>query len=204
MSVHLAVDDVLRVDLIHFGEAGLDGFELTGEGGIGEDAGVLEFAETGVGESIEVTVGKGLDEQALPTVCLLVLRLREPRDEVGRSIVTSVFNEMMADAVFAGLGVDRSGSIESERHEDMTFLPTLAELGIVSALGVGVGTLTGRAVVVGGFCAIGFKEIAVWVSPSDVAVCLFLRDELTSLCEEPEAGWFCLNIFHKHRLTEGC
>ena len=100
-------------------EGGKFGLEL----GIGEGAGILEITQAGIGEDVEVSIGDECFEGTTAVVRFVVLRVREPAEEVVRTIVERVVDEMMTVAVIGlAFAVNEylSFTVEDLAHEDMT------------------------------------------------------------------------------------
>ena len=100
-----------------------DGFEFAKEVLVGQVTGVLEFAETLVGNEIEVAFRNNFFEGTAAFISFAVLLVSEPAEEVLRGIVEQVLNEMMADTeVWFAFSIDESWSvaIENLTHERMT------------------------------------------------------------------------------------
>ena len=102
----------LLADLLQFGL----------EVGIGEGAGVLEVAQAGIGEDVEVAIGDECFEGSAAVIGLIMLCAGEPAQEVVRAVVQKVFDEMMTDADI-GLTISveecRSVTVEDLAHEGM-------------------------------------------------------------------------------------
>ena len=104
---------------IQFGEFAL---ELGGELVVGEDTGVLEAAQDGVGYDGKVAIRDGSFEGTTSAVGDSMLGIREPAEEVLRAIVKGILDEMVADAVVGlALTIDKGGTfaIEYLAHEDV-------------------------------------------------------------------------------------
>ena len=114
-----------RIDLDEgmFLEVLAEGFEFGLEVGIGEGAGILEVAQAGIGEDVEVSIGDECFEGTTAVVRFVVLRVREPAQEVVRAVVERVVDEMMTVAVIGlAFAVNEyfSFTVEDLAHEDMT------------------------------------------------------------------------------------
>ena len=98
------------------------GFEFGLEVGIGEGARVLEIAQAGIGEDVEVSIGNECFEGSAAVVRFVMLCAGEPAQEVVRAVVQKVFDEMMTDADI-GLTISveecRSVTVEDLAHEGM-------------------------------------------------------------------------------------
>ena len=102
----------LLADLLQFGL----------EVGIGEGARVLEVAQAGIGEDVEVSVGDECFEGSAAVIGFVMLCAGEPAQEIFRAVVQKVFDEMMTDADI-GLTISveecRSVTVEDLAHEGM-------------------------------------------------------------------------------------
>jgi hypothetical protein len=110
-GVYLVI--ALLADLLQFGL----------EVGIGEGAGVLEVAQTGIGEDVEVSIGNEGFEGTTAVVRFVMLCAGEPAEEVVRAVVERVVDEMMTVAVIGlAFAVNEyfSFTVEDLAHEDMT------------------------------------------------------------------------------------
>ena len=122
---------VLITDL---GEFGLEDL-------IGHSAGILEFAQAVVGEDVQVAIGDCGFEGAATVVRFAVLRVREPTEEVLRTVVQRVFNEMVADTEVAlTFAVDEGGafSVEDLAHKDVAqtrFVMSQIRRGVAAVFG---------------------------------------------------------------------
>ena len=120
MVVEVVIHDgfwvVFLVLITDLGEFGLEDL-------IGHSAGILEFAQAFVGEDVQVTIGDCSFEGAAAVVRFVVLGVIEPTEEVLRTVVQRVFDEMVADTEVAlTFAVDEGGAftVEDLAHEDMT------------------------------------------------------------------------------------
>ena len=115
---------------------GTDRFEFALEVGIRHRAGVLEFAQTLVGEEIEVTIWDDLSEGSLAGIGNAVVVGMKPCEDVGRSIVKFITVEMvrLVGLYFSfRIDIGRTFSVEGISHEDMASIDTLAKTGITAA-----------------------------------------------------------------------
>ena len=60
-----------------------------------------------------------LTQCTLPAVGFVVLLTGEPAQQISRAVVEFVVDEMVADTGFAGVRVNRTFTIESQRHDDV-------------------------------------------------------------------------------------
>ncbi len=120
MVVEVVVHDVFGVTLlVLITDTGEFGLEVL----VRHSAGILEFAQAVVGEDVQVAVRNCGFELATAVVRFAVLGVREPTEEVLRTVVQRVFNEMVADTEVAlTFAVDKGGAftVEDLAHEDMT------------------------------------------------------------------------------------
>lgn len=99
---------------------------------VGHGARVLKFAQTLVGEDMQVTIGDDGFKGAATVVRFAVLGVIEPTEQVLRTIVQRVFDEMVADTeIRLAFAVDkgRSLAIEDLTHEDVTAILDSTTLG---------------------------------------------------------------------------
>ena len=131
--VHLGFD----IDLTEVFDA--DGFEFGLELLVGEGARVLKLAQTVVGEAIEVAVRDDRLQGTAPFVSFAVFGSGEPTEEVLRTVVERVFDEVMADAVIRfAFTVDecRAFAVEDLAHDDVATIlgrTTLDDRGNISS-----------------------------------------------------------------------
>ena len=101
-----------------------------------------------------------------------VCRTVEPAEEVGRLVVKGIIDEMMylSDVrITVFVDVDRSGTIESECHEDVAVLAAemaherciVPSLRLFGVLCWGIRVLK--------FLSLRAEKIAIWMSPEDFA-----------------------------------
>jgi hypothetical protein len=96
--------------------------EFALEIGIGERTRVLEFAQTLVGEEMQVAIRNEVFQGTATVVGFVVLRVREPAEEIVRGIVERVIDKVMTvtEIGFAfAVKEDLSLAIENLAHEDM-------------------------------------------------------------------------------------
>ena len=104
---------------------GADGFEFGLELLVGEGARVLEFAQTLIGEAVEVAVRDDRLQGFATVVRFAVFGKGEPAKEVFRSIVERVVDEMMtlAEIRFAfTVDESRAFAVEDLAHYDVASL----------------------------------------------------------------------------------
>ena len=137
----------------------------------GRDTRVLETAEVGVGKLVEIT-DLALEDLP-PAVGFAVCRAIEPAEEVRRTVVKGIIDEMMylSDVGFAVLAdEDGTFAVMSECHEDVAVLAAemaherciVPSLRLFGVLCWGIRVLK--------FLSLRAEKIAIWVSPEDFAV----------------------------------
>ena len=149
----------------------------------------MEITQGGVVELVKIT---DLAFEDLPSaVGFAVCRAIEPAEEVGRLVVEGIIDEMVyfSDVRITVLAdVDRSGAIESERHEDVAVLASeiahyrriVPSLRLFSAFG--------WTIIVQNFLSQRAEKIAVRMSPEDFFVDKVRRYRTTALSEKPQTG----------------
>jgi len=106
---------------------GTDRFKFALEVFIGHRAGVLEFSQTLVGEEIEVTIGDEGFEGTATVIGFVVLRVREPAEEVLRTVVERIIDEVMTVTEIGfsfAIDEDFSFTVENLAHKDVAGLVT--------------------------------------------------------------------------------
>ena len=99
-----------------------DGFERRSELVIGGDTGVLKLAQVVIGDEMEVAIRDDLFQSTTPVVGFGVLGVREPTEEVLRTIVERFFDQVMTLAIVGlafAVGENLSFTVEDLAHEDM-------------------------------------------------------------------------------------
>ena len=92
------------------------------EVGIGHGARVLEFTQDGIVEAAEISVGDDGFESTTAVIGYTMLLTRKPAEEVLRTVVERIFDEMVAEAeIGITFTVNKSWplTIEDFTHEDM-------------------------------------------------------------------------------------
>ena len=130
----------------------------------------MEIAEIGVGELVKIS--EKVLEEAASAVGFAVCRAIEPAEEVCRTIVEGIIDEMvhLPDVgITVPVDEDRSWTIESERHEDVAgFVAEIAHVRRIVPSPFLFGT-HGRSIHVQDFVSLCCKKIAVGMSPEDFA-----------------------------------
>ena len=104
-----------------------DVFEAGLKVGIGHGARVLEFSQTLVGEEIEVAIRDEGFEGTATVIGFVVLRVREPAEEVLRTVVERIIDEVMTVTEIGfsfAIDEDFSFTVENLAHKDVAGLVT--------------------------------------------------------------------------------
>jgi len=174
--------------------------EFALEIGIRHRAGILEFAQPFVREEMEVTIWDDGLEGALAVVCDAMLLAGEPAEEIGRTIVEQVWNEMMTDTDVGFsfvVGEGRSFAIESHCHRHVARQITCVQVGCGMIVAM---SLVRFGETICGFLSVGLEEKAIGMRPPD----LISRELQGHLFDDslPDEGLKII-LIHKHRTLGG-
>ena len=90
----------------------------------------MEIPQPLVGEAMQIAFGHYLLERSLSPVRFGVFGTCQPAQQVGRTVVEDIRNQVMTDTnmCFAGFRIGEGGTvtIESERHKDMASIYAFA------------------------------------------------------------------------------
>ena len=102
---------------------------------------------------MEIAVWYDFLEGTLTSVGFGVLGTCEPAEEVGGTIVKTVGDEVVADTDLAGSRVDRTRTIEGERHKEMHQFVCSSVLGVNSPAWVSFSSCSRAYIVIRNFCS---------------------------------------------------
>ena len=189
--VHLGFD----IDLVE--TFGADGFEFGLELLVGEGAWVLKLAQTLVGEAVEVSVGNDRFQGSATFICFAVFGSGEPTEEVLRTVIEQVFDEVMADTVIRfAFTVDegRAFAVEDLAHDDVAIHTVELPYARCVIPSFGLFGTTVRRIRVLQFSPVGIKEIGASLA------CPEFEPRMSATADE--VGWKLIRnrLIHMHRI----
>ena len=174
---------------------GTDRFEFLGELFIGQDTGVLELTKAIVGEDGKVFIRNDGAQGALSEISNTMNMRMQPCKDICRSIIEFITIEMVClvgSYLTFCIDIGRSLTIESIGHKDMARINAFTQTRVCRTSPMSV--LRWRKGILS-YLPIGFKEIAVRMSPSDVVFGVLEGNLLAAFGHEPEAGGLII-LYH--------